>query len=337
MSSVEEFSFPFCITTHSFNKDRTNWAPNSNRIVSCSQDKNAYVWTLNQSTNKWKPTLVHLRLDRAATQVRWSPNEEKFAVASSSRSVAVCYFGEDNDWWVSKHIKKPISSTVLSINWHPNNVLLACGGTDMKARVFSGFIKGVDSKPAPSVWGERLPFGTICGEFESEYYGWIHSVSFSPDGNQLAFVAHDSTLTIVDPQNNSITSIKTSQLPYKSLLWIDTGRIVVSGHDGSPAVYIQSANGWELSTETQKKSSSLRNQSPNRSSPISKSSAFNMFKNMDSRMAPSINNEDIPSSASKTEVQGTISELRHSYGDQSSTFSSSSLDGKIVLWNLAVY
>lgn len=66
-----------------------DWAPNSNRIVTCSQDRNAYVWTKTQDPQTglevWKPTLVLLRLNRAATFVRWSPNEEKFAVASGAR------------------------------------------------------------------------------------------------------------------------------------------------------------------------------------------------------------------------------------------------------------
>ena len=66
-----------------------DWAPNSNRIVTASQDRNAYVWqqTNDQDAGKlvWKPTLVLLRINRAATHVRWSPNEEKFAVASGAR------------------------------------------------------------------------------------------------------------------------------------------------------------------------------------------------------------------------------------------------------------
>jgi len=33
----------------------------------------------------WKPTLVLLRINRAATYVRWSPLENKFAVASGAR------------------------------------------------------------------------------------------------------------------------------------------------------------------------------------------------------------------------------------------------------------
>jgi hypothetical protein len=35
---------------------------------------------------------------------------------------------------------------VLSIDWHPNNVLLAAGSADMKARVFSAYIKEVDER-----------------------------------------------------------------------------------------------------------------------------------------------------------------------------------------------
>ncbi|KAK4693293.1 actin related protein 2/3 complex, subunit 1A/1B, partial [Lecanoromycetidae sp. Uapishka_2] len=40
-------------------------APTSGRIVTCSQDRNAYVWE--PSPSGWKPTLVLLRINRAAT------------------------------------------------------------------------------------------------------------------------------------------------------------------------------------------------------------------------------------------------------------------------------
>jgi actin related protein 2/3 complex subunit 1A/1B len=73
-----------------------DWAPNSNRIVTASQDRNAYVWsqTPDQHTGKleWKPTLVLLNINRAATFVRWSPLENKFAVASGARFVLPSLF-----------------------------------------------------------------------------------------------------------------------------------------------------------------------------------------------------------------------------------------------------
>jgi actin related protein 2/3 complex subunit 1A/1B len=143
-----------------------DWAPNTNRIVTASQDRNAYVWqeAIDPTTGKliWKPTLVVLRINRAATFVRWSPKEDKFAVASGARygdfrsnmpyivnvcrAICVCSFDAESNWWVSKQLKKPIRSTVLSIDWHPNNVLLAAGSADMKARVFSAYIKEVDER-----------------------------------------------------------------------------------------------------------------------------------------------------------------------------------------------
>lgn len=45
-------------------------------IKSCNtllfQDRNAYVWKEGED-GKWKPTLVLLRINRAATCVKWSP------------------------------------------------------------------------------------------------------------------------------------------------------------------------------------------------------------------------------------------------------------------------
>lgn len=127
-----------------------DWAPQTNRIVTCSHDRNAYVWNYGPDPETglpaWLPTLVLLRLNRSATFVRWSPNETKFAVASGARTVAVCQFDEESNWWVAKHIKKPLRTTVLSLDWHPNSVLLATGSADGMARVFSAFMKGVDSK-----------------------------------------------------------------------------------------------------------------------------------------------------------------------------------------------
>ena len=64
----------------------------------------------------------------------------------SPSAIAICSFDPEGDWWVSRLLKKPIRSTVLSLDWHPNNVLLAAGSADMKARVFSAYIKDVDKR-----------------------------------------------------------------------------------------------------------------------------------------------------------------------------------------------
>ncbi|PWN29790.1 WD40 repeat-like protein [Jaminaea rosea] len=254
-SSANGWTLEHVLNEHDKLVTGIDWAPQSNRLVTCSQDRNAYVWTLQaDETGKsiWKPTLVLLRLNRGATFVRWSPNEDKFAVASGARIISICSFESDNDWWVAKHIKKPLRSTVLSVDWHPNNVLLAAGCADMRARVFSAFIKGVDARPAPSVWGERLPFGTLCGEFASPAGGWVHAVGFSPSGDSLAFAGHDSSLTIVYPSGpeappHATHVLRSPTLPHVALQWVSEESLVAAGHDCQPILFSGSAEqGWKV-------------------------------------------------------------------------------------------
>ena len=150
----------------------------------------------------FRHTLVLLRINRAATCVKWSPDENKFAVGSGARIISVCYYDKDNDWWVAKHIKKPLRSTITTIDWHPNNILLAAGSTDYKVRVFSTYIKDIEAKPGATPWGAKMPFANLMSEFSNSDSGggWVHDVCFSSDGHMLAWVAHDSSITVASPK-----------------------------------------------------------------------------------------------------------------------------------------
>ncbi|XP_011348076.1 actin-related protein 2/3 complex subunit 1A isoform X2 [Ooceraea biroi] len=147
-----------------------DWAPKTNRIVTCSADKNAYVWTQKED-GKWDPAWVLLRINRAATCVKWSPLENKFAVGSGGRIIAVCYFVSENNWWLCKHIKRPLRSTVTTVDWHPDNKVLVAGSTDYKVRVFSAFISDMEDAPGTSSWGQSNALGTLLAEFPNTPHG----------------------------------------------------------------------------------------------------------------------------------------------------------------------
>jgi actin related protein 2/3 complex subunit 1A/1B len=281
--------------------------------------------------------LVLLRINRAATHVRWSPFENKFAVASGARMIAICSFDAENDWWVSKPIKKPIRSTVLSVDWHPNNVLLAAGSADMKARVFSAYIKDVDDKPPPSVWGEKLPFNTICGEYTSPAGGWVHAVGFSPSGDVLAFASHDSSISIVYPAGPTIINIRTSSLPFASLAFVSEDSLVAAGHDCQPILFSGSGSGWaavgSLDDTTAPKSAT----GGSRVGGVGRlnSAAFNTFKNADSRGQASTGLGGSGGSGDTelmTVHQNTITSVR-AYSD--GKVSTSGVDGKLVIWDVS--
>ena len=299
-------------------------APKSGMIVTCSQDRNAYVWE--PSPTGWKPTLVLLRINRAATFVRWSPSERKFAGGSGARFFAFFYFVEQHDWWVSKHLKKPIRSTITTLAWHPNSVLLAAGSTDSHARVFSGFIKNIDERPEASVWGERLPFNTVCGEFLNDSAGWVHAVSFSPSGDALAFAAHDSSITVVYPSGpeqppRAMLSISTQTLPFTSLIWNGEAEIIAAGYDCEPYRFRGNEQGWELvgSVETKRENGAA----------VAEESARNLFRQMDLRGKAKDDTQ------LQTTHQNTISTVRIYSGSAAGVkqFSTSGVDGRVVIWS----
>lgn len=260
-----------------------DWAPESNKIVTCAADRNAYVWTP-QPDGTWKNGMVILRMNRAATCVKWSPKENKFAVGSGERLISVCHFDQDNDWWVSSHIKRFIRSTVTSIDWHPNNILIAAGSTDFKARVFSGYKKEVEPKPEPTCWGNKMTFAALMGEFSNGGGGWIHSVKFSSSGERLAWIGHDSSISVVDGSSgNAVATLKTKYLPFMTMVWTNDNTIMAAGHDCSPLLFTykngtlaylktieeegtKAATGGKISAMEQFKSLSLKGQSADNTS-----------------------------------------------------------------------
>lgn len=338
---------------HDMRVTSIDWAPKTDRIVTCSADRNAYVWT--QSDGIWKPTLVLLRINRAATCVKWSPNEDKFAVGTAAKLVCVCYFEKANDWWVSRHIKKPIKSTVTCIDWHPNNIFLACGSTDYKSRIFSAIVKEVDvdaSKPTgldklrQSGWvkkngtaattngsnGEEGAIQSLAstGAMLNEFLNsgaWVHDVSFSPDGSKLAWVSHDSSLSVVDSSHSmTVVTLKTRYLPFLSCVWVSQNSLVAAGHDCCPMLFNHqtTANVGPVMKfigrldRSQKKEADGQN-------------AMRKFKDLDAKADPTqhINAGD---SCLGTIHQNTIGQIK--LCSKSKSVATVGLDGKFVVWSL---
>ncbi|CAI5755735.1 unnamed protein product [Candida verbasci] len=311
-------------------------SPDGSKILTCSQDRNALVWEF--KNGEYKPTLVLLRIHRGATVCKWSPDGQKFAVGSSDRIIAICYYEEENDWWVSKHLKKPIKSTITTIDWHPNSILLACGSTDGHVRVFSGYIKGIDSKPDPTVWGTKLPFQTLCGDFINETQAWIHGVKFSPNGDALAWTAHDSSIGFVYPQGEglepkSILNLKTNYLPFISVVWINDSTIVVGGFNCNLVVFKGKESSWKEAYQIEEQKD-LTKETPHTNDDedqeISSHQALNMFKQLD--LKGRVNKPSQKQSKGlKTIHQNTINSIRNFKNNQVST---SGIDGKVVIFNV---
>ncbi|GFP83007.1 actin-related protein 2/3 complex subunit 1a [Phtheirospermum japonicum] len=222
-----------------------DWGISSNRIVTVAHDRNSYVWS--QEASEWVPTLVILRLNRAALCVQWSPKENKFAVGSGAKTVCICYYEQENNWWVSKIIRKRHDSSVTSVAWHPNNILLATTSTDGKCRVFSTFIKGVDTKSSTGSSSDSK-FGEQIMQLDLSI-SWTFGMKWSPSGNTLSYVGHNSMIYFVDDVGSSPSaqSLAFRDLPLRDVLFVSERMLIGVGYDCNPMVFTADERGlWSF-------------------------------------------------------------------------------------------
>jgi len=313
----EKYEPEHVLTEHDAVVTSIVWGKTTNRLLTCSQDRNAYVWTY--TDNMWKPVLVILRLNRSATLCCWSPREDKFAVSSGAQCVSVCYFEEDNNWWVSKHIKKEFTSTVLCCDWHPNNVLIAAGGTDMVTRVYSGFIKQIDTRSGlDTAFGKKLPFGTLLGEWRNP--AWIIAIKWSPSGNRLAWACHNSCVYVLHcstPEERELHTIQYNLLPLRDFIWNDEDSIIGGGYDCNPLLFECNGGQWGFS-RTLDKGKETKGGGGN---------VRDVWKNRTQNNQEDTNtDQELP-----TRHQNCISVVRKT---DNNTLSTTGLDGNIVVWDI---
>jgi len=220
------------LESHKHRVTGVDWSKSENKILSCGEDRNAYVWSLNEE-NEWKPTLVVLRVNRAALCCSWANCGKKFAVGTSARSIAICSYDEEHDFWVAKSIKKP-KSAVTCLAWHKSDLLLAAGGTDFKCRVYNVFDPEVDkdAEGASDIYSDIKKFGVCLGEFSS--LGYVNGCAFNDDGNQLVYTSQSAQTTLVTwtaPDTTETTTKQVSALPFNDVIMVKD-LIIGSGHDG---------------------------------------------------------------------------------------------------------
>lgn len=315
-NGAETFVLEHTLTEHTGKVLSLDWGKKTQRLLSAGADRNAFVWTF--VDDEWRPMLVVLRLGRAATCVKWSPEENKFAVGSGDKTIAVCYHDQEQDFWVAKHIKKNIRSTITALDWHPNNVLIAAGCTDFQVRVFSGYIKEIEDKPSETVWGKKMPFANEMAALGAD--GWIHDVAFSPSGAKLAWVGHDSSVTVVDAAKDAASAqcIKNADLPFLCGLWVTEASLVVAGHDNCPVIFTHHDDGI-----TQVEKLDIQEAT------TEQKGAMSMFKNMEK-----IGQKGEVSTKLNTIHQNTITGLQVVGGQEGiDKVSTIAKDGQMVVWN----
>lgn len=307
-----------------------DWSVRSNKIVTVSHDRNSYVW--NQEASEWIPTLVILRLNRAALCVQWSPQENKFAVGSGAKTVCICYYEQENNWWVSKVIRKKHNSSVTGVAWHPGNIFLATTSTDGKCRVFSTFIKGVDKRDSGTSSSHDMKFGEQIAQLDLSFT-WAFGVKWSPSGNTLAYAGHNSTIYFVEDVLTSpcAQNVAFRDLPLRDVLFVSERMVVGVGFDCNPMVFTKDESGlWSFAKHLEERK--IAPSGSKFSEAFGKLYGQSRYGSSTDALEPSR-----PRGGAHVNCITCIVPLRKGGDTIVKRFSTSGLDGKVVTWGLENY
>lgn len=319
----------FTLTEHSGLVSDLDWDGDSNRILSCGHDRNAYVWNL--TAGEWKPTLCVLRINRAAITSKWSPSGKKFAVTSGSKTVPVCHYEAASDWWVSRIVKKH-RSTIVDCAWSPNSRFLITASTDFKCRIISVYDDKLDTKDADydTIFGEQqYSFGEVLAEYD-DAKGWVNCVAWSPNGKRVCFFGHGSTAHFVDLDAgvNTVQTIYSDKLPFLQATFIDDNTVVAAGFDNNPAIYVYKNGQWEFKEFFQKESEAKTTTATGNAT----SAAFARFQAADSQAQKF---GETKKAVSYTTHQAQINNLK--FDKKGTVFTTSGIDGRVETWDAAKF
>jgi actin related protein 2/3 complex subunit 1A/1B len=218
------------------------------RIVTCSHDRNAYVWTFDKAADTWRPDLVILRLDRAATYCRWASDGKQFVVATGASKFRVCAFDPEQNWWkaFSYSHERP---TALTVDFLPDNQHVICATTDRHCRYFTLDETEAPAKKKTSKSGASKKAREFClAKWPAQ--GWVNASAVSPTGAWIALTSQDSYIRFIKADELKGKEAPTraqniNGLPLLALAFLSDKVLVGGGFDCQPRVFACRGDDWE--------------------------------------------------------------------------------------------
>ena len=220
-----------------------DWNPKQDqglRLVSCSQDRNAFVWTYDESRDLWKKQLAVLRLERAATSCCWNHAGDQFLVTCGQNKIRICTYNEVDHWWNSATFDT--DKTSLVAYFFPDDERVLTASTDRHCREVC-----INEDKAPIKVDKK---GKKTQNFVLHQWscqGWNNACAISPSGETIAFTSQDSFIRFVkmsDPDSKDIMKININGLPLLSIAFLSETVLVGAGFDCFPRIFNFDGTKW---------------------------------------------------------------------------------------------
>jgi len=244
--------------------------------------------------------------------VAWAPDGLRFAVGLASRETAVCYFNDAVQCWIAKKIGRS-KAAQTAVAWHPTSQYLATGSTDRRCMVYDVNDEGKED------------FGKA--QVTEDAGAWVNAVAFSPTGRMLAFVPQDSTVRFKDLTGGPMAPVELvrwKRLPFLRATFLDDQCLVACGFDCMPVLFWQQQGHWQACGTID---------AGPKASPVSSKDKRDSFREAHNRFKSMTRDGlDVKESSSAMSLHTNTITGCSFLGP--SRFSTSGLDGQIVVWEL---
>ena len=340
-SKFEDWKLVHTLSGHDLPITSLDWDPNFNRILTCSEDCNAYVWNWEEGT--WIPTLVLLKIKRAALCCRWSPDGRSFAVGSSERKLRICTFNTDQNLWVNPSglhaklereneaetgsetptVSNKSRGSIFCICWDRTGQLLCRGSLDGSMSIVSTYYD-------PSQPIQECPFDITSKDLFGFVFGdkcdVVESIAVSLNNTVIAYADRSSDVHVLEFTGHAMRkqTVHCPSLPFTSLLFVRDDVIVGGGYDGDLHVLSKQSDAWEYRGVADLSSAGGRQ------------GMSSSFKERINKLQSGMQSKQVKNNSSPH--QNMILEIREMQktGNVVTKISSCGLDGRIVVWNMEV-
>jgi len=215
-----------------------DWNHATNRIISCSHDRNVVVW---EKSETWKPDLVNFFQKRGVLDAAWSKKGDKFVVGSGSKTIGVGYFQDNLNAWNTRKARLNESS-ITCVRFDPSGLVVAAGSTDSTCIVMTAFLEDVDSNSAhEGRFAGVNTFGEVLYKIEAG--AWVNALAWSPDANWLAVAVHNSKVVFTDFRKD-VEKVWESK-PFMSMDFVDNQTLICGGFDLTPIKFSKTSSDWD--------------------------------------------------------------------------------------------
>ena len=183
-----------------------DWNHKTNKILSCSFDKTAFVWEF--VNNKWVPSNIVIIsiLKLGFLTCSWNENGDRLCLGTSGSQLHIGFFDPSAMWWKcieSKESKKSLhKSSVTSAKISPNNTYCLSGSTDLRVIITNVTIENY--KPIKDFGKEII---------NHKVNAWVNSVCWTKDGKYALSANQNATVTVIELETKKIETIRFKHSP----------------------------------------------------------------------------------------------------------------------------